>query len=281
MWITLDTTSRLCLALLNYSLAFVRNVQTKGCVRPIQIVRQCLFSLKKHFLKIISRLQFLYLRPVLNLATQVSEEQKATWERNAGDLISDSSLYRQAVRLDQCWCPCPHLAFPEAAPSKALGAPMWRGRRLLWVLSQSECKFNYCSLSFPSCRGSLESNCIQGTPGNQVSGAHLICPEICHWSLPGWELGRGTKRKSSQCWRQTAGHTFSRGLWKSPPQGVGGGGRRCMGAMLSTIKVFDTKEHLLWTDFFFFKATGEIWKCTQNPNSGKREHISRQSQRKP
>lgn len=45
-------------------------------VKPIQIVQQCLFSFKKikKKKKITSKLQFLNLRPVINLATQVGEE---------------------------------------------------------------------------------------------------------------------------------------------------------------------------------------------------------------
>lgn len=44
-------------------------------VKPIQIVQQCLFSFKNIFLKkITSKLQFLYLKPVINLAKQVGEE---------------------------------------------------------------------------------------------------------------------------------------------------------------------------------------------------------------
>lgn len=44
-------------------------------VKPIQIVQQCLFSFKKiKKKKITSKLQFLNLRAVINLATQVGEE---------------------------------------------------------------------------------------------------------------------------------------------------------------------------------------------------------------
>lgn len=62
-------------------------------------------------------------------------------------------------RLNRCLFTCPHLAFLDVAWSKTVGALQWdsyvEGKKLLWVLSQSRCKFNYCALSLPSCLGVL------------------------------------------------------------------------------------------------------------------------------
>lgn len=60
-------------------------------------------------------------------------------------------------RLNQCLFTCPRPAFFRCCMVKDSRSSTIceGGRKLLWVLSQSRCKFNYCTLSFPSCLGVL------------------------------------------------------------------------------------------------------------------------------